>query len=52
MSDTDKFRTVRVVREGDDADKYRDRQAEQLLREAGFIEHNDGTWHPSEESQP
>lgn len=29
-----------------DAEKYRLQQAEQLLRDAGFVEHADGSWHP------
>ena len=29
------------------ADKYRLLQAEELLREAGFAEREDGTWHPA-----
>ena len=28
-----------------DAEKYRFWQAENLLREAGFVPHADGTWH-------
>jgi len=42
--------SYRVVRRDDrrdsDADAYRLLQAEALLREAGFIENDDGTWHP------
>ena len=32
-----------------DAEKHRLMQAEELLREAGFVEHDDGTWHPADE---
>lgn len=31
------------------ADHYREQQAEQLLRDAGFVRSPDGTWHPGEE---
>lgn len=33
--------------EPSDADKWRLMQARELLREAGYVEAADGTWHPA-----
>jgi hypothetical protein len=41
----DDGRTVRISY-APIADKYRDHRTEELLREAGFIRADDGTWHP------
>jgi hypothetical protein len=42
-----KYRSYKIVRETDvtNADQYRLAQAEELLREDGYVPHADGTWH-------
>jgi hypothetical protein len=40
------------VKELDPAEQYRLAQARELLREAGFVEAPDGTWHPADEDAP
>lgn len=42
-------KTVRVVHDNSAAaERYRLIQAEALLREAGFVRRDDGTWHPDD----
>ena len=38
-----------VAGEKEAAEQYRLMQAKSLLSDAGYVEHEDGTWHPSEQ---